>query len=788
MSRAGLIILFFFFVVWNGYSQECFTRPKHVEKALFYAKTLPLREMPVLAPEISPEQEGEKPEILDEPFPLEDSASIADYPVSGIQRFMGSRAPAGILVNVEGLENLQNKIPPDTEGDVGPGHYVQMINMLFAVFDKNGNLIYGPVANLTIWQNAPEPWSGHSNGDPIVLYDEQADRWLISELSFPNHPNGPYYEKIAISETSDPTGSWYLYGFEYDYFCDYPKIGVWHDGYYMTTNNNFWINEQWDFHAVGVSVFERDSMLAGSPNARRIFFDMYPNTEPWSMLPADFDGTPPPTGTPAWLAHLKDGYPDRIRIYAVHSNWSEPVNSYMELEETLFPDPFSNSLPGGIPQPQGAPYLASLSNRLMYRLQYRNFGEYQTLVTNHTINAGDDVAGLRWYEFRDAGFGWQIFQQGTYLPDTTCRWMGSIAMDAYGNMALGYSVAGYDTYPSIRFTGRYFNDPPGVMSYAEQVIIDGSGVQLSPYHRWGDYSAMSVDPSDQITFWYTQQYYQVSGDRSWQTRIASFRLIEPLTLEVTCLVESLCKGDSTQLQASALGGNGMYTFNWTSNPPGFESNEQNPWIRPDSTTTYYCMASDGVKQSLDSLTVSVAAPPYACAGQDAMIWTGQSYYLQDAEAGDYLALLWNTSGDGLFDDNTILHATYFPGELDIVTGWTILSLTALPLPPCRPVSDSLLLEILPIMQVADPVPGTVKFHLRPNPSGGSFEIIMDDKASQDLVFTVMDLTGRVIFRKVLEQDSHISYIIDAGKLTPGIYLAELRSSTCNLVEKFVIIR
>ena len=605
-----VVVLFSCLVLFVPFSrgQEGMLYPNYVKQPDFFAKTIPLREMPIIHPsdvKAKPRKEGVL-EVIREPD-FEKRNFMSDPPRDPVlQKFMGRRSSGEILANFEGVDNLQNILPPDTEGDVGPDHYLQMINMSFAIYDKEGNLLYGPAGNLSIWQNAPYPWSEYSRGDPIALYDEEADRWLISELSYVSHPDGPYYEKIAISETSDPTGSWYLYGFQYSYFCDFPKLGVWHDGYYMTTNNNYWDEEEeLHFHAVGVSVFERDSMLIGSPQARRIFFDLYPNQEPWSVLPADFDGEQPAPDVPAYLAYYKEGMNDRIVIFEVETDWENPANSTLSVSQTLYPEPFTGSLPDGIPQPDGAPYLAPMSNRLMYRLQYRKFDDHSSMVTNHTVNTGNGTAGIRWYEFRDDGSGWQIHQQGTYSPDNTCRWMGSAAMDGYGNIALGYSVSDHNTYPSIRFTGRFKDDPPGIMSLEEQEIIAGSGVQTNAYHRWGDYSCMSVDPVNHTTFWYTQQYYETTGNRSWQTRIASFNLNEVLALDVSADADSICQDQSTQLFANPQGGSSTYAFSWTSDPAGFTSSLQNPLVTPDTTTMYFCEVDDGLNAITDSTMIFV---------------------------------------------------------------------------------------------------------------------------------------------------------------------------------------
>jgi len=784
--KAFLIAGFLFLSIFIKVNAQYF--PVLVNEPVFFGKTSPLRNMKIIPPKESGDENDEVFEIMTSPFSNNKVEKMENYCVDPfLQKQMGEKERSNILVNTEGVGNLQNKIPPDTEGDVGTDHYLQMVNMSFSIFDKQGNLIFGPAANLTIWQEAPGIWSEYSNGDPIVLYDESANRWLISELSFPYHPNGPYYEKIAISESGDPTGSWYLYGYEYDYFCDYPKIGVWRDGYYMTTNNNYWDGTAWHFHAVGVSVLERDSMLVGSPNARRIFFDLYPNTEPWSVLPADFDGESPPEGAPAYLAYYKEAFPDRIGIFSVFTNWNSPATSEIQFSDTLYPEPFSGDLPNGIPQPEGAPYLASMSNRLLYRLQYRNFGSYQTLVTNHTVNNGNDVAAIRWYEFRNDGEGWQIFQQGTYSPDNTCRWMGSIAMDAYGNIALGYSVSDINTYPSIRFTGRYNDDPLGIMTIQEQEVIQGSGVQLNYNHRWGDYSSMSVDPVNNTDFWYTQEYYEITGNRTWQTRIAAFNLIDPLSLSLWADNDSICKGDSTQLFAQPTGGNENYSYSWISDPAGFTSTLQNPSVGPDTTTVFICTLSDGVNEDNDSLIVFVQYNPVVYAGADTMILAEDSYYIQDAWAEYFSALNWTSDGDGIFNNSNIPDPIYTPGSDDIFNGNVHLSLTAFPNTYCDTVSDTMLLTIQTEADISTKSKNKASAYVQPNPSDGNFNLILVNFKSEEVVFIIRQLSGEVIYK-----DSFIPAINETRNIRfdypgPGIYLAQLKSRNHITSLKLVIL-
>jgi hypothetical protein len=223
------------------------------------------------------------------------------------------------------------------------------------------------------------------------------------------------------------------------------------------------------------------------------------------------------------------GYsPDQIQMWAFDVDWGTPTNStfshVVDLGTAAFDSNMCNYSRNCIPQPGGVA-VDAISDRLMYRLQYRNFGSHQTLVTNHTVDAtGTNRAGIRWYEVRNSGGGWSIYQQGTFSPDTNHRWMGSIAMDGNGNIGLGYSVSSTTVFPSIRYSGRLSTDPLGTLPQGEGVIIAGSGYQTHSSGRWGDYSMLSVDPVDDCTYWYTQEYYAVIGAASWQTRIGAFGL------------------------------------------------------------------------------------------------------------------------------------------------------------------------------------------------------------------------------------------------------------------------
>jgi hypothetical protein len=443
----------------------------------------------------------------------------------------GALMPSPIR-SFEGINNRNGVLPPDTQGDVGPNHYVQWVNLSFAIWDKQGNLLYGPVDGNTLWQGFGGPCETTNDGDPITLYDHLADRWLMSQFALPSFPDGPYYQCIAVSTTGDPTGAWYRYAFiaSDTKMNDYPKFGLWPDGYYMSANQ-FTGGQSWG--GTGAFVFERQKMLDGLP-ARMIYFDL--PDDAGGMLPADLDGPAPPEGSPAYfvqLGHTSWGFAfNQLAIREFLVDWTVPANSRfgvgpshdpnLRLPVSDFDPDLCNYQRNCIPQPGGYA-LDAISDQLMYRLQYRNLGDHQGMVTNHTVDVdGTNHAGIRWYELRRTAGDWFLYQEGTYAPDANHRWMGSIAMDGIGNIALGYSVSSTTLYPSIRYAGRLVSDAPGILPQAEQTLMAGSGYQIHSSGRWGDYSMMAVDPVDDCTFWYTQEYYATIGTAPWQTRIGAF--------------------------------------------------------------------------------------------------------------------------------------------------------------------------------------------------------------------------------------------------------------------------
>ena len=412
--------------------------------------------------------------------------------------------------------------PPDCNGSVNSTYYFQVVNTTYQIFNKSdGSSAAGP-SNLNTIFDQTLPGANRNDGDPIVLWDEQADRWLYAEFSVPSLSGGGNdYMLIAVSTTNDPTGTWYSWAFDVDDPPDYMKFGIWQDGYYMATNTS---------GGNDVYVFERNVMITGGASPQMIAFHNPDRPSTFDgfhcILPLDNDGPWAPAGTPGQFITIADdgqsNSADELRIYQLIADWSTPSNSTFAMTQQLPVNAFSGNFTSSwdnIPQPGTSQKLDGLSTILMYRAQYRNFNGTQKIVCNHTIAETSDRAAIRWYELENTGSGWSIAQQGTYSPDNVSRWCGSIAMNDLGEIALGYTVSdGTSTYPGIRYCGQSTNAPLNTMDIAETTIQTGSSSQTGA-NRWGDYSNISVDPSDGTTFWYTSEY--ISGS-SRETRIASF--------------------------------------------------------------------------------------------------------------------------------------------------------------------------------------------------------------------------------------------------------------------------
>jgi hypothetical protein len=469
------------------------------------------------------------------------------------------------LVSFEGMNRAQSCncfAATDDSGMVGPNNFVQTTNCAVEVFDRAGARLAGPIATSQLF-GAPAiaaQCAGSLGANPggysdaTVTYDRYADRWVVSRFANDNPSTnmGNWNQCFAVSQTSDPAGAYDLYAFRISatLFNDYPKMGVWSDAYYMTADANF------IFSGTGnlITAFDRTAMLAGADNPGVVtFFLPAPPATPTPpqqvvhthMLPAFVDGpTLPPAGAPNFVVQVQDddfGFAaDALQVYEFHVDWTNPGAATFTATNGLPTVPFHSSVcspsPGPfdgdcLPQPNaGVPVLDSLSyGYMMQRLVYRTFADHEALVINHTISADDGTdaaphSAIRWYELRRQGGPWSIFQQGTYVPDANDRWLGSIAMDKDGDIALGFDITSSSVAPSIRYVGRHAGDPLGTLPAGEQLLVAGAGSLAGSNGEYGDYSTMSVDPTDDCRFWVTNTY--VPGDTAnneWHTRVGAFR-------------------------------------------------------------------------------------------------------------------------------------------------------------------------------------------------------------------------------------------------------------------------
>ncbi len=457
------------------------------------------------------------------------------------------------IVNFEGGNY---HLRPDATGAAGPNNYVQGVNLCnFNIYDKSGNLLLS--TDMTAL-------GGTCFDDPIVMYDKFADRWVVSDVS-----EGSVDLTVAVSTTPDPTGSYYVYSYQFPVMPDFPKYSIWSDGYYATYRNI-------TLDTVGVAVFERNNMLRGDP-ASGVIIAKFPNNKKVNQnteLPASpkiltCDGNLPPFGAPAYLMYntnLNCADPSNsIMIYQLRTDTTNKTCAITFLD-SLATAPYNAYFGTSIVpiiEPGAAAW--SLNGPFQYRATYIRFTGYSAVALCNTINLGSSIAGIRWYELRqnDTSLKWSIYQQGTYGPgDSVNRWNGSICMDLNGDISLAYNVSNAtNLYPGIRYTGRLASDPLGKMTFAEQTAAKGThsiGIQ------WGDYSESWLDP-DGLTFWHTNQYViSPTGDTA-NTRIFAFRLSSVLGIPIvsgsTAKIFAYQSNNTLNVTASSLPGNEKVVVN-----------------------------------------------------------------------------------------------------------------------------------------------------------------------------------------------------------------------------------
>ena len=520
-----------------------------------------LRDLPYIAPKPSHEERRltrhpQRPAgyigISDPPLPVRTFLSSISMP-SPMQTFAGMSLSDG----------CGNCLPPDTDGDVGPNYYIQSVNSSIRIHDKSGSVLAGPITYNSFFSalGTSTPCGNNQNdGDGIVFYDHIADRWVVSDFAFPAFPGTLFYQCIGVSKTSDPVaGGWWLYAVQVDsahpsYLGDYPKFGLWPDAYYLTVNlfSNFTT-----FNGVRVFALPRSAMINGSgaPNPGAVAFTIDPATlgDAYSLLPATFrTGSVPPAGAPEYFMAINSSatagtLENQVFAWRFHVDFVNPANSTFgvgaghapngTVTVNGFVDAFTSTSSNIVPQNGTPRLLDTLGDKLMTPLVYENLGGLESLYASHTVNNNQNGTGptaIRWYQFDVSGgtipaspSQQQTFNNGS---DGLWRWMPSIAVDAQGNLAIGYSVSSGSTEPAIKYAGRLANDPPNSLAQGEALLIQGAGHQTSTSGRWGDYSALNVDPVDSFTFWHTNEYYSATSSASWNTRIGNFRFALPILI------------------------------------------------------------------------------------------------------------------------------------------------------------------------------------------------------------------------------------------------------------------
>jgi len=426
--------------------------------------------------------------------------------------------------NFDGIPST-GSVPPDPSGAAGLTQYVEVVNTELAVYSKTGTTLLGPVPTNTLWAGFGGGCETNNNGDGTVVFDTINQRWVIQQFSV---GTTPYLDCVAVSTSGDATGTWYRYAFPHSKFPDYPKLGVWSDAYYASYN--LFEGKTGPYVGTEVCALNRAAMLTGSAATQQCFTTSA--SAAFSLLPASLDGaTPPPAGQPEWFVGLSRTTENALAYWKFDVDWANPAASTLTGPTNLAVQAFSKPCASCIPQSETTQQLESLGDRLMWPLSYRNFGDHEAMVVSHAVTAGSSV-GMRWYELRPSGGTLTAHQQQTWAPDGAFRWMGSIAMDRLGDIAMGYSISSPTMHPGIRYAGRLASDPLGNMSQGEAVLHEGGGSQ-TPYApnpragaRWGDYTHMSIDPVDDCTFWYVNEYLPSNGVFNWRTRIGSFKFPE----------------------------------------------------------------------------------------------------------------------------------------------------------------------------------------------------------------------------------------------------------------------
>ncbi|XLS28691.1 fibronectin type III domain-containing protein [Flavobacteriaceae bacterium M23B6Z8] len=521
----------------------------------------------------------------------------------------------------------QGTVLNDPTGAIGPNHYVYAFNSGFGILDRAGNVLLPEASLGTLFP-------GETLGDPIVVYDRYADRFII--MQFSNTPNGFL---IAVCQGPDPVNDgWFTYRFNTGSFPDYEKLSIWGDGYYITANK--------DQGSITTSevVFavERDQMLVGNPNAQLVGFPLPGASNNGFYSPGGFNATGPslpPVGVPHPIVYMQDDSwngisQDHLKIWNITVNWGSPSSSFISAPQQINTAAFDAVFNGGsfnnLDEPGSGPNIDAIQATMMYMTNYRRFPSYNAAVMNFAVDvSGNDTrAGIRWYELRQTGDNqpWTIYQEGTYAQPNYSTFCGSIGMDAQGNIGLGYTIVSSSVFTSLRYTGRLASDPLGTMTIAEQTIVNGDAQTNRPDGRYGDYAQLTIDPLDDLTFWHIGEYMQGSASTVRKSHVAAFQIGTPVPdFDAPSIPQNLVASNTTATgtdlswdastdNIGVIGydiyQNGVYST--TSSATTFSVTG----LSPNTNYSFYVIAKDAAgNQSGQSNTISITTPDVtACSG------------------------------------------------------------------------------------------------------------------------------------------------------------------------------
>ena len=804
MKKKSILFIGLFLLPAFLFSQNNTPR---ISKSVFFGKSKPLRETTIVLPGIH----KDKYESFEHKFSYPGMQVVNPADQAEIQQDYGTIRSRGPVLNFEGVGNLNGIRPADPNGEPGPDHYLQSVNSSFAIWDKEGNLIFGPVDNQTLWESFPGSWEDDFWADPVFKYDHMADRWLVSSLSVDLVATDSHYTMLAVSVSPDPLGEYYCYAFEFEDFNDYPKVAIWPDGYYITYNMYEGSNPSPEAFLYSlVTVIDREAMLAGVAEVTMIEFEIPdPDTERFFPMAADMRGMNINDESPCYVITVDNHMPEdpwhlSLDVYEFQTDWQEPSNSVFDIVSQFDLGTFeSMNLWGpGAPQKGSDINIITIPLYLMYPVTYRIFEDHVSMVCCQTVWDGD-IHYIKWYELRKEDADWYMYQTGNYAPGDYHYFCPSISMNGNGDIAMGYTISNEDTYTCLKLTGRRAEDPPGTMTFEELSLYNGlnyANTYLSYYDQnmWGDYAAMMVDPVDDSTFWFTHMYTKaITSFGNWATRIFKINLSgEPASPfadagndTLTCNTPFFTTQGFAENYSSIVwttGGDGNFIQNNSLNAsylrgPGDMNNRQ-------VTLTMHLTGYEPGMEAADSMILYINKDPEVYAGPDVTINSEDVVPLQ-GEVNFAYEYFWTTMGDGSFTDSTLLDPIYTPGPEDIISEAVTLVLTAKEVSPCTgSASDSLIVYISTAGM--DDVPGNrMILNLFPNPTAGIITLQAERVTNDQLTVQVVGGDGKVIFTGRFHPDNNNFEIqMDLSYLNPGIYFVRLQAANITKTTSILLIK